>query len=279
MIDGSERIRVTLYDRRELWAEVIGSDLDTDLALLKVEADELLASAVFGDSDSLQIGDWLLAIGNPFGLRSTVTAGILSARGRSIDALRGEARIESFLQTDAAVNPGSSGGALVNDRGELIGINTAILSESGRHEGFNFAIPGNLAKRVLSDLKNYGEVRRATLGVYVQTVNDAQARTAGMQRAKGVILKRLIAGEAAMRSGLEVGDILLSIDGISVQSAQQMQEVLSRYEPGASVRLAYWRAKRNRSVRVTLGGNEPAQRAKLVGDDMHNFNLSPEVEQ
>lgn len=259
VIEGSKRVFITLHDRREFWADLIGVDEATDLALLKIDGKGELPFATFGNSDSLRTGQWLLAMGNPFGLRSTVTAGILSARGRSIDVLAGAERIESFLQTDAAVNPGSSGGGLVNSKGELIGINTAILSESGRHEGFNFAIPGNLAKRVLEDLRQYGEVRRATLGVYLQTVNAAQAKKSGLELARGVIVTKPTRNGAALRAGIETGDVILAINGIEVNSAQEMQEVLSRYRPGERVRVSYIRRKRAREITVTLRGNTSIQ--------------------
>lgn len=274
VIEGSSRIRITLHNRQEYWGELIAEDPATDLALLKIKTKTDLPYLAFGNSDSLKIGQWLLAIGNPFGLRSTVTAGILSARGRSIDVLAGAERIESFLQTDAAINPGSSGGALVNGRGQLVGINTAILSESGRHEGFNFAIPGNLAKRVLYDLRDFGEVRRATLGAYLQTVNAAQARQAQLGNASGVLITELVSGGAALRSGLEVGDVLLSINSQAIKSAQEMQELLAAHRPGDRIRVQFVRKQRARELTIKLRGKSDRAQLKRVAD--RNQNSSAE---
>jgi len=252
VIKGADRIRVLLEDKREFDAEVIGVDESTDLALLRIRPNARLPSLVFGNSDSLRVGEWVLAVGNPFSLNSTVTAGIVSAKGRSIDVLEATDRIESFIQTDAAVNPGNSGGALVNTNGELIGINTAILTNSGRHEGFAFAIPGNLAGRVLNDLRQFGEVKRARLGVYIQAVNDAQAKSLGLRSATGVLITNLTPNGAALRAGLEVGDVMTALNGVAINSASEMQEQLSRYRPGQKIRVKYVRNGRKRSATVLL---------------------------
>jgi S1-C subfamily serine protease len=203
----------------------------------------------------------VLAVGNPFSLNSTVTAGIVSAKGRSIDVLESKDRIESFIQTDAAVNPGNSGGALVNTNGELIGINTAILTNSGRHEGFAFAIPGNLASRVLADLEHYGEVKRAHLGVYIQAVNDAQAKSLGLASASGVLITNLTPNGAALRAGLEVGDVMTALNGVAISSAPKMQEQLSRYRPGRKIRINYIRNGRKRSTTAQLRDKENKAKA------------------
>ncbi len=251
VVDGARRIRVTLSDRREFNAEIVGTDEATDLALLRVNAGALPVLS-FGNSDSLRVGEWVLAVGNPFSLNSTVTAGIVSAKGRSIDVLQPEDRIESFIQTDAAVNPGNSGGALVNTNGELIGINTAIITNSGRHEGFAFAIPGNLASRVLNDLRDYGEVKRALLGARIQSVNDAQAKQLGLDQARGVIITDLSRDGSAIRAGLEVGDVITSINSIPVNGSPALQEQLSRYRPGQKIRMTYTRNGRRRNATVLL---------------------------
>jgi len=265
VIEGAERIRVLLDDKREFDAEIIGVDESTDLALLRVRPNGHLPSLTFGNSDSLQVGEWVLAVGNPFSLNSTVTAGIVSAKGRSIDVLEAADRIESFIQTDAAVNPGNSGGALVNTNGELIGINTAILTNSGRHEGFAFAIPGNLAGRVLSDLRHFGEVKRALLGVYIQAVNDAQVKSLGLENASGVLITNLTPNGAALRAGLEVGDVMTALNGVAISSAPEMQEQLSRYRPGQKIRVNYFRNGRKRSATALL--RDKANRTKaLVGN-------------
>jgi len=242
-------------------ADVIGVDESTDLALLRVQPNGKLPRLNFGNSDSLQVGEWVLAVGNPFSLNSTVTAGIVSAKGRSIDVLEANDRIESFIQTDAAVNPGNSGGALVNTNGELIGINTAILTNSGRHEGFAFAIPGNLASRVLADLERFGEVKRAHLGVYIQAVNDAQAKSLGLQSASGVLITNLTPNGAALRAGLEVGDVMTALNGVAISSAPEMQEQLSRYRPGQKIRIGYIRNGRKRSTTAKLRDKENKTKA------------------
>lgn len=252
VIKGAIRIRVLLEDKREFDAEVIGVDESTDLALLRIRPNGELPSLAFGNSDSLRVGEWVLAVGNPFSLNSTVTAGIVSAKGRSIDVLEATDRIESFIQTDAAVNPGNSGGALVNTNGELIGINTAILTNSGRHEGFAFAIPGNLASRVINDLRQFGEVKRARLGVYIQAVNDAQAKSLGLDAATGVLITNLTPNGAALRAGLEVGDVMTALNDVAISSAPEMQEQLSRYRPGQKIRVSYLRNGRKRSATVLL---------------------------
>jgi len=262
VIKGSERIRVLLDDKREFDAEIIGVDESTDLALLRIKPNSRLPSLTFGNSDSLRVGEWVLAVGNPFSLNSTVTAGIVSAKGRSIDVLEAADRIESFIQTDAAVNPGNSGGALVNTNGELIGINTAILTNSGRHEGFAFAIPGNLASRVLNDLQQFGEVKRARLGVYIQAVNDAQAKSLGLESATGVLITNLTPNGAALRAGLEVGDVMTALNGVVISSAPEMQEQLSRYRPGQKIRVSYIRNGRKRSATALL--RDKANRTKAL---------------
>ncbi|WP_020571210.1 trypsin-like peptidase domain-containing protein [Neolewinella persica] len=262
VIEGAERIRVLMEDKREFDAEVIGVDESTDLALLRIRPSGKLPTLTFGNSDSLRVGEWVLAVGNPFSLNSTVTAGIVSAKGRSIDVLEAADRIESFIQSDAAVNPGNSGGALVNTNGELVGINTAILTNSGRHEGFAFAIPGNLASRVLQDLQQFGEVKRARLGVYIQAVNDAQAKRLGLKSATGVLITNLTPNGAALRAGLEVGDVMTALNGVAISSAPEMQEQLSRYRPGQKIRVSYIRNGRKRSATALL--RDKANRTKAL---------------
>ncbi len=264
VIADATRLRVVLGDKREYDAVLVGEDKSTDLALLKIKPEGKLPFLTFGNSDSLQIGEWVLAVGNPFSLNSTVTAGIVSGKGRSIDVLEPEDRIESFIQTDAAVNPGNSGGALVNTTGELIGINTAILSSSGRHQGFAFAIPGNLAKRVLEDLRDFGEVRRAVLGAYIQGVNAAQAESLGLKAAAGVLITGLRDNSPALRAGLKVDDVITTINGTDINSASEFQEQLSRYRPGDRIRVNYVRNGRSLSLKVLLRDKDNNPR-KLVG--------------
>lgn len=267
VIEGASRIRVVLEDKREFDAQVVGIDEATDLALLRVKAKEPLPALTFGDSDSLRIGEWVLAVGNPFSLNATVTAGIVSGKGRSIDVLEPEDRIESFIQTDAAVNPGNSGGALVNALGDLVGINTAILTNSGRDEGFAFAIPGNLARRVLLDLRDFGEVRRAILGAYVQNINAAQARQLGMTSARGVLITGMQPRSPALRAGLQVDDVLTQFNGVLINSPAELQEQLSRYLPGDRIRVHYFRAGRERSLNVLLRDKKNGIRKLVSGKE------------
>ena len=265
VIAGANRIRVTLEDKREYDATIVGTDEATDLALLKIATAAPLPTLEFGNSDSLRIGEWVLAVGNPFSLNSTVTAGIVSGKGRSIDILEPEDRIESFIQTDAAVNPGNSGGALVNAYGELVGINTAILTNSGRDEGFAFAIPGNLARRVLDDLRDYGAVRRAVLGAYVQSVNAAQAAQLDLPAAQGVLITGVRPRSAALRAGLTVDDVLYKVNEVAINSAAELQEQLSRYRPGDRVKVYYYRFGRERTVNVVLRSKSDSTRKLVSG--------------
>lgn len=251
VIENSDQILVTLSDKRELSAQVVGVDPSTDLALIKVEASGLLAIE-FGNSDSLQVGEWVLAVGNPFNLESTVTAGIVSAKGRSIDILEGTDRIESFIQTDAAVNPGNSGGALVNTRGELIGINTAIITQSGRYEGYSFAVPSNLALKVIHDLRDYGMVQRGLLGVFIENLNDHAAQALGLKTIDGVLVTRVTPGSGAEDAGLRRNDVILSINGVKTKTMPEMQEQVGRYRPGNSLKIEYWRQGKRRTATVLL---------------------------
>lgn len=240
VIEGASRIQVTLNDKRELAARIIGSDPTTDLALLKVRATGLRPVS-FADSDRVRIGEWALAIGNPFNLTSTVTAGIISAKARSINILPGTYSIESFIQTDAAVNPGNSGGALVNDRGELIGINSAIMSERGSYEGYSFAIPSNLVSKVMSDLKDYGKVQRALLGVNIAEVNEFVARDLNLPIIAGVLVRSVTPGGSAEEAGLKAGDVILKVNGIDTNSVPELQEQVARFRPGDAITLEFVR--------------------------------------
>lgn len=251
VIEDSDDIEVTLNDRREFPAKVIGSDPSTDLALIKIDS-EGLPALQFGNSDSLRIGEWVLAVGNPFNLESTVTAGIVSAKGRSIDILEGQDRIESFIQTDAAVNPGNSGGALVNTNGELIGINTAIITRSGRYEGYSFAVPANLARKVIKDLRDYGQVQRGLLGVFIDEMNSVRAEKLGLKNIEGVYITRVTPGGGADDAGLVQGDVIVSINGIKTKTLPEMQEQVGRYRPGNSLEIEFIRNGKKQSAEVIL---------------------------
>ncbi len=251
VIEESDKVRVTLNDRREFTAEVIGIDPSTDLALLKIE-EYGLPHVIFGNSDSLQVGEWVLAVGNPFNLESTVTAGIVSAKGRSIDILEGQDRIESFIQTDAAVNPGNSGGALVNTNGELVGINTAIITRSGRYEGYSFAVPSNLVRKVLRDLRDYGQVQRGLLGVFIDEMDNRRAKELGLASIEGVFITRVSPGGGAEEAGLNSGDVIISINGVKTRTLPEMQEQIGRFRPGNTITIEYIRDKRNHTANVLL---------------------------
>jgi serine protease Do len=240
VIESGDQITVVLNDRREFNARVIGKDPNTDLALIKIEAMDL-PYLIFGNSDSLQIGEWVLAVGNPFRLQSTVTAGIVSAKGRNINILDTQYGIESFIQTDAAVNPGNSGGALVNTNGELVGINTAIITYSGRYEGYSFAIPANLAMKVIFDLKEFGAVHRGLLGIQATEINSEMVRELNLPTPNGVYIQRITGESAAAESGLQRGDVILSIENRVVNTLPDLLETLGRYRPGDEVEIEYFR--------------------------------------
>jgi Do/DeqQ family serine protease len=251
VIENSDQIIVTFSDRQELEAELIGSDPSTDLALIKVKT-QSLPFVTFGNSDSLQVGEWVLAVGNPFNLESTVTAGIVSAKGRSIDILDTQDRIESFIQTDAAVNPGNSGGALINTQGELVGINTAIITQTGHYGGYSFAIPANLVRKVIHDLQDFGMVQRGLLGVFIEQVNTELAKELGLKKVEGVYITRITPGSGAADAGLRPGDVIISIDGVRTPSLPEMQELVGRHRPGNVIKIQYIRSRKFYTAKVTL---------------------------
>ncbi|MCB0735252.1 MAG: Do family serine endopeptidase [Flavobacteriales bacterium] len=253
VIENASKIEVILNDKRSYPAELIGRDPETDLALLKIE-EKNLDFLSFGNSDDLKVGEWVIAVGNPFNLTSTVTAGIVSAKGRNINLLRqnSEYAIENFIQTDAAVNPGNSGGALVNTRGELIGINTAIASQTGSYAGYSFAVPVNIAKKVLDDLLKYGEVKRAILGVRIQDISAELADEKGLKEIKGVFVPEVIEDGAAEKAGLKDEDVILSINSVEVNKASELQEQISKYHPGDKISIKIKRKGEVMTKDVTL---------------------------
>ena len=232
-------MEVTLNDNRKFKAKVIGSDPSTDIALIKVDAKDL-PTIPFGDSEQLKVGEWVLAVGNPFNLTSTVTAGIVSAKGRSISTGSDEdvSKIQSFIQTDAAVNPGNSGGALVNTKGELVGINTAIYSETGNFAGYSFAVPMSIAGKVVQDLKQYGNVQRAILGVSILDVsklNDEQKKD--VKVTEGAWVGGFAMPSSAKDAGVEIGDVIVAVNDVAVRSTSRLQEEISKYRPGDKVKI------------------------------------------
>ncbi len=241
VIEDGDKYEVTLYDKSEYTANLIGKDPSTDLALLKIESERESPYLPFGNSDSLHVGEWVLAVGNPFNLSTTVTAGIVSAKGRTIDILQGKNTIESFIQTDAAINPGNSGGALVNTNGELVGINTAIITRTGRYEGYSFAVPVNLVSKVINDLKNYGVVQRGLLGIDMVEVNSSIKEKFGLDEIKGVYINRVEQGSGAAEAGLREEDILLSINGKTITSAPSLSEFIGLQRPGNILKIEYMR--------------------------------------
>lgn len=240
VVEGGGSLEVTLSDNRRFDAKILGVDPTTDLALIKIKGRNL-PTIRYGDSDIVQPGEWVLAVGNPFNLESTVTAGIVSAKGRNINILSGSYSIESFIQTDAVVNPGNSGGALVNTRGELIGINTAIISESGGYEGYSFAVPSNLVKKVIRDLREFGEVQRAILGVNIRTVDASLAENLSLPSVAGIYIDRVHANSSAEGAGLRARDVIVGINGIETGSVPELQEQVARYRPGETITLDLYR--------------------------------------
>lgn len=251
VVDEADEISVVLNDKREFKAKLIGTDPSTDVALIKIDASGL-PTLKFSNSDNLRLGEWVLAVGNPFNLTSTVTAGIVSAKSRDIGINPDQMRIESFIQTDAAVNPGNSGGALVNTRGELVGINTAIASQTGSYSGYSFAIPANIVQKVVADLREYGDVQRALLNVNIGDVNAEVAKKFNLDKIEGVFVGKVIAGGAADAAGIKENDVILSVDNVSVNSTAELQEQIGKHRPGDKVVVEVKRDNKKKQFNVTL---------------------------
>lgn len=256
VVENAEAIRVTLADKRQFDARVVGSDASTDLAVLKLDTQADLPAVAFGNSDQIDVGEWVVAVGNPFRLTSTVTAGIVSALGRQVGIINDRFRIEDFIQTDAAINPGNSGGALVNLKGELVGISTAIATESGSYEGYGFAVPSNLMRRVVHDLIAYGEVRRGYMGVTIQEIDASVARELGLKRIRGVYIGDVQPGGAADRAGIQNGDVVLTINGRPVDAPNELQSIVARYRPGEQLTIKVWRDGVTHTYEVQLMGRQ-----------------------
>ena len=268
VIEDASTIEVTLNDNRQYEAELVGTDPTTDLALLKID-DTDLSYVPFGDSDNIQVGEWVLAVGNPFGtLTSTVTAGIVSAKARNINILHDQnnQQIEAFIQTDAAVNRGNSGGALVNLRGELVGINTAIATQTGSYAGYSFAVPATLVQKVMGDLLEFGSVQRALLGVVILDVNANLAREKGLDVVAGVFIDGVAGGSAAAEAGIEPGDVIVEINKQRIRNIAQLQELVARNRPGDGVKVTYWRDGQLEEVDAVLKGTMGS--AKLIREPL-----------
>jgi len=254
VVNGASEIEVTMDDGKSFKADLIGTDPVTDVALIKIDAQNL-PTVPFGDSDKLRLGEWVIAIGSPYGLTSTITAGIVSAKGRSLADNR-EFKIESFIQTDAAVNPGNSGGALVNIRGELVGINTAIYSNTGSYAGCSFAVPVNMAKKVVEDLMDYGSVQRGMLGISMINNSAELAAEKNLSVQEGVYIAELVKGGAAAAAGVKEGDVLTAVNGEKIKNGTAVQEIISRYRPGDKVTLSIVRGNDQKDIEVTLIGKD-----------------------
>ena len=264
VIEGATDIEVTLTNNKTFKAELIGTDPATDVALIKVDA-QGLPVIPFGDSDKLRLGEWVLAIGSPYNLRSTVTAGIVSAKGRSIPDNSREFKIESFIQTDAAVNPGNSGGALVDKAGNLVGINTAIVSQTGAYAGYSFAVPVNIVKRIVDDLMDFGSVRRAVLGVVMSPITQEIADKLKLSSLNGVYIVEVSPGSAAEQAGVKKEDVLVKIDSVQVTNASSVQEMVSGFYPGDKATLTVIRGGKEKELEVTFKGT--AQENGTVTED------------
>ena len=236
VVANADEVEVTLHDNRSYQARIIGTDPTTDLALIQIKENNLPTIPMV-NSDDIEVGEWVLAVGNPFNLNSTVTAGIVSAKSRNINILREQYAIESFIQTDAAINPGNSGGALVNMQGGLVGINTAIASPTGTYAGYGFAVPANIVNKVVSDLLEYGSVQRGYLGVTIRNVTGNFAEEEGLNVTQGVYIDSVSTGSAADEAGIEKGDVVVKVDGREVTHASQLQEMVATHRPGEEVAL------------------------------------------
>lgn len=260
VIDNADKIEITLNNKRSYTAKVIGTDPSTDLALIKIE-EENLPFISFGNSDQVNIGEWVLAVGNPFNLTSTVTAGIVSAKSRSINILKSNPGkdvfpLEAFIQTDAAVNPGNSGGALVDTDGNLVGINTAIASQTGSYSGYSFAVPSNIVNKITKDLLEYGKVQRAYIGVVIQNINQTKAEEIGLEEIKGIYVRETTESGAAHEAGINTGDVITKIGAIEINSLPELQEQIAQHRPGDEVLVTYLRNGNENTAKVNLRDRE-----------------------
>jgi serine protease Do len=255
VVENADEVQVTLNDKRTYTAKIVGTDPNTDLAVIKVD-EKQLPFMTWGNSDDVKVGEWVLAVGNPFNLTSTVTAGIVSAKARNINIISsngsGAGAVESFIQTDAAVNPGNSGGALVNTAGELVGINSAIASQTGSFSGYSFAIPVNLVRKVVADIVEFGTVQRGYLGVNIRNVDAALMKEKKLNRITGVYVEGVITDGAADDAGIETGDVILKVGGVEVNNVAELQEQVNRYRPGDKVAITYLSGTKEKTTNAVL---------------------------
>lgn len=294
VVDGADKLEVLLNDNSTFEARIIGTDEATDLALLKIDA-KGLSAITFGDSETVKIGEWVLAVGNPFGFNSTVTAGIVSAKARSLGAnsRNGRMGIESFIQTDAALNPGNSGGALVNLKGELIGINSAIYSNTGSYSGFSFAIPTTIVKKVMSDLRQYGTVQRAVLGCTVRELDAKLAKEHGITATKtGVYVASVLPKSTSKDLGIEEGDVIVAVNGVNIATQPQLVEQINKFRPGDNIEVTFYRDNKKITkqgiLRNTQGNTEITKKGdftelgcafmKLSSDTKEHLGISTGVQ-
>jgi serine protease Do len=276
VIENAESVEVTLNDKRTFTAQVVGRDPSTDIALLKIKADNL-PYIKYGDSELLKLGEWVLAVGNPFNLTSTVTAGIVSAKGRNLELLEGDYRIESFIQTDAAVNMGNSGGALVNTKGLLVGITSAIISPSGAYAGNSFAIPVSIVKKVVDDLREFGEVQRAIIGVNIRDITSEDADQQSLGSIKGVLITGIVPEGAAEAAGLKANDVITQFDGVDVNSTSDLQVQVGKHRPGDKATVTFIRKSKETTVPIVLknvAGNTSVVTADMNGEVVFGAKLA-----
>lgn len=264
VVGDADRVTVRMLDGREFTAKTVGTDPPTDVALIKIEADEKLPYLSLGDSDKMEVGDWVLAFGNPFGLSHTLTAGIVSAKGRSGIGLTD---YENFIQTDAAINPGNSGGPLVNLDGEVIGMNTAIFSRSGGYMGIGFAIPVNMVKTIREQLVEHGTVTRGRLGVYIQDVTQDLADSFGLKQTDGILVAQVVEDSPAEKAGLKQGDVILSLDGRKVGKVAAFRNRVALTRPGTEIELTVLRDGKKKKVEVTIGSLDTDEEGRPVSAD------------
>ncbi|KAF2517406.1 trypsin-like peptidase domain-containing protein [Flavobacterium foetidum] len=269
VIKDATEIEITLNNKKSYKAKLIGTDSKMDIALLKINADEKLPYTAFANSDSVKVGEWVLAVGNPYNLTSTVTAGIVSAKARNLD----QSGIQSFIQTDAAVNPGNSGGALVNARGELIGINTMISSMTGSYVGYSFAVPSNIARKIIEDIMEYGNVQRGILGVEGGELNSTASKELGISETQGFYINRVSKNSGAEKAGLAKGDIIVKLDEQNISTYADLSGYINTKRPNDVVKVTYIKDGKTRTVPVTLSKNE-FYSAEFKGIELENIDAA-----